>query len=101
MIARLPKGAVVVNLGRGGHVVVSDLLAALDRGHLRHAVLDVFTVEPLPPADVLWQRDDITITPHVAAETDPVTASLEIAANIRRFRAGQQVVGGVERARGY
>lgn len=100
-LALLPKGASLVNVGRGGHLVVADLLDALDSGHLKHAVLDVFTVEPLPAEDPLWARQDVTITPHVAAATYPVTASREIAANIARFRDGGEVVGIVERSNGY
>lgn len=100
-LAQLPHAASIINLGRGGHVVVQDLIYGLDSGHIRHAVLDVFETEPLPTGDPLWSRDDVTITPHVAAETDPATASQEIAANIRRFRSGEPLVGQVQRSRGY
>jgi glyoxylate/hydroxypyruvate reductase A len=100
-LVQLPEGASIINLGRGGHLVAQDLIDALDTGRIRHAVLDVFETEPLPPGDPLWSRDDVTITPHVAAETDPATASREIAANIRRFRSGEPLVGQVQRSRGY
>lgn len=100
-LARLPRGAGLVNAGRGGHVVLPDLLAALDTGQVSHAVLDVFAAEPLPPDDPLWRRADVTITPHVAAPTDPGSAARAMAANIARWRAGQPVAGLVDRAQGY
>ncbi|MDQ2780574.1 MAG: glyoxylate/hydroxypyruvate reductase A, partial [Pseudomonadota bacterium] len=65
--ADLPRGASVVNLGRGAHVVDADLLAALDSGHLERAVLDVFHTEPLPPAHPFWRHPRITVLPHAAA----------------------------------
>ena len=51
LFARLPEGAVVINVARGQHLVEEDLLAALDSGHLAGAFLDVFRKEPLPDAD--------------------------------------------------
>lgn len=80
---------------------MKDLLAALDEGSLSHAVLDVFETEPLPANDPLWSREDVTITPHVAAPTDPASAAIEIAANIRRFRNGEALVGLVKSGMGY
>ena len=99
--ALMPSGAALVNVGRGAHVVIADLLAALDAGALSHAVLDVFSVEPLPGDDPLWQRRDVTITPHVAAPTDPASASRQIALNIARYRTGKAPLGLVSRIRGY
>ncbi len=103
LFARFRPGAALVNLGRGDHVVESDLLAALDEGQLRRAVLDVFGQEPLPEEHPLWRHPQVTITPHVAAETDPTTAAAVIAANIGAFRAGQtdRITGLVDRTRGY
>ena len=69
--ARLPKGAWVINVARGGHLVEEDLIAALDGGHLAGAVLDVFQAEPLPPDSPIWRHPKITATPHIAALTDP------------------------------
>lgn len=99
--ARMPAGAAVINGARGGHVVGRDLIAALDSGHLAGATLDVFEAEPLPAGDPLWHHPRVTITPHVAAVTLAGTAAREIAANIRRFRAGLPMAGVVDRARGY
>ncbi len=99
----LQRGAALVNLGRGAHLVEADLISALDSGQLSRAVLDVFEREPLPIGHPFWAHPSITITPHVAAETDPSTAAPIIAANIRAFQSGNAggVTGLVDRARGY
>lgn len=99
--ARMARGASLVNLARGGHVVESDLLAALDSGRLRHAVLDVFCVEPLPPAHPLWSHPQVTVLPHVAALTDPRSAAEVAARNVRALRDGRPIEHLVDRARGY
>ncbi len=101
--ASMRQGAVLINLARGGHVVDADLLAALDSGHLGRAVLDVFQREPLPADHPFWLHPFITVTPHVAAETDPHTAAAVIAENIRAYRRNDPtgIVGLVDRAKGY
>lgn len=100
-LAAMRPGASLVNLARGAHVVDADLLAALDAGHLRHAVLDVFHEEPLPAAHPYWSHPKVSVLPHVAAATDPRSAAAVVAANVRRFRAGQPVEHLVDRGRGY
>ena len=99
--AALPRNACVVNLARGAHVVDADLLAALDGGQLRHAVLDVFHTEPLPPEHPFWQHPSISVLPHVAAATDPATAAPLAVANLRALDEGRPLVHLVDRARGY
>jgi glyoxylate/hydroxypyruvate reductase A len=99
--ALLPRHACVINVARGAHVVEADLLVALDSGHLAHAYLDVFEREPLPPDHPYWTHPKITLTPHVAALTEPRTAIPEIAANIARVRRGETPRGLVDRASGY
>lgn len=101
LFAQLPKGASIVNAGRGGHLVEADLLAALDSGHLSAAMLDVMQTEPLPAQDRLWRHPRIVLTPHVASMTQPETAARAVIENIRRHRAGQPMVGLVDRTRGY
>lgn len=101
LFARLPRGASLVNVGRGAHVVEDDLIAALDAGILGHAVLDVFTREPLPPDHRLWSHPGLTLLPHVAAPTSRDSASALVAAAIRAFRETGLVPTGVDRARGY
>jgi glyoxylate/hydroxypyruvate reductase A len=101
MFACLPRGASFVNLARGDHVVERDLLSALDRGHLHHAVLDVFAIEPLPSSHAFWTHPAVTVLPHVAAPTDPRSAALIAARNIAALRAGQPLTNLVDRSRGY
>ncbi|MCZ7564332.1 MAG: glyoxylate/hydroxypyruvate reductase A [Burkholderiales bacterium] len=100
-LARLQEGAVLINLARGALVSDDDLLAALDAGRLRHAALDVFNTEPLPPEHRYWTHPRVTVTPHVAALTNPATAAAFVAENVRRLRAGERLLGLVDRARGY
>jgi glyoxylate/hydroxypyruvate reductase A len=97
----LPAGATVINLARGGLIVERDLLAALDRGHVGAAVLDAFDVEPLPPDHPFWRHPRVQITPHAAAISDPRSVVSVIAANIKRFRAGEPVQNLVDLAAGY
>ncbi|HSI58729.1 MAG TPA: glyoxylate/hydroxypyruvate reductase A [Ideonella sp.] len=99
--AALPRGAAVVNLARGAHLVDADLLAALDSGQLRHAVLDVFAAEPLPAGHRYWSHPAVTLLPHVAAQTDPRSAAAVVAANVAALRAGRPLAHLVHRARGY
>jgi len=100
-LALMQRGASLVNLARGAHVVEADLLAALDAGRLRHAVLDVFATEPLPPGHPFWRHERVTLLPHVAALTDPRSAAAVAAANVRALRAGRVPEHLVDRARGY
>lgn len=86
--AGLPQGAVVVNCARGGHLVESDLLAALDGGRLRGATLDVFHTEPLPDTSPLWSHPKVFVTPHIAAITDPESFMRKVADTIRRMDHG-------------
>jgi glyoxylate/hydroxypyruvate reductase A len=98
---RMPKGASLVNLARGAHVVEADLLAALDRGQLRHAVLDVFAVEPLPAEHPFWSHRQVTVLPHVAAQTDPRSAAQIVAGNVQALRGAQALQALIDRRRGY
>ncbi len=99
--ARLPRGAAIVNAGRGGHLVEGDLIPALDSGQLSAAVLDVFREEPLPADHPFWHHPRIVVTPHVAAETNPPTAAPIIGEAIRRFVAGLPLPNRVDPERGY
>ena len=99
--AQLPRGASLVNLARGAHVVEADLLAALDSGHLAHTVLDVYATEPLPAGHTFWTHPAVTVLPHVAAPTDPRSAAGVAARNVLAVREGQPLVNLVDRARGY
>lgn len=101
LFARLPRGAGIINAGRGRQLVEADLLAALDAGQISAAVLDVFREEPLPAAHPFWRHPRIIVTPHVAAETHPPTATAIIAQAIDDFEAGQPVANVIDRDKGY
>jgi glyoxylate/hydroxypyruvate reductase len=99
--AQMPRGASLVNLARGAHVVEADLLAALDNGQLHHAVLDVFATEPLPSGHRFWSHPSVTVLPHVAAPTDPRSAVAVVARSIATLREGRLPSNLVDRTRGY
>ena len=100
-LARLAPGALVVNLGRGQHVVDEDLIALLDAGHLGGAVLDVFCEEPLPMQHPYWRHPKVLVTPHVAGVTRVPEAAAQVAAQLRALLSGQPAPGQVDRIRGY
>jgi glyoxylate/hydroxypyruvate reductase A len=97
----MPKGAMVVNVGRGKHVVYEDLIAALDSGQLTYAALDALWPEPLPPESPLWLHPKITILPHVARRPTVAQLVTEIAANIRGLRAGRPLLQPIDLTMGY
>jgi glyoxylate/hydroxypyruvate reductase A len=101
LFAKLQRGAYLINVGRGGHLVEADLIPALDSGQLSGAALDVFREEPLPAGHPFWADPRVRVTPHLAAEVYPETASIVFAENIRRMRAGQTPGGLVDLGRGY
>jgi glyoxylate/hydroxypyruvate reductase A len=99
--AGLPRGAGLVNAGRGGHLVEDDLLAALASGQISAAMLDVTDEEPLPPGHAFWIHDRILLTPHIGAVTQTETGLAALLANIARFEHGAPLDGLVDRGRGY
>lgn len=100
-LAMMPMGAMLVNLGRGKHVVEADLIAALDAGRLAHAALDVTWPEPLPETSPLWAHPKVTIMPHVARRPTVGQIVTEIAANVRSLRGGGGLLQQIDIARGY
>lgn len=97
----LPNGAALVNAGRGGHLVEADLLAALDRGQLSAAILDVCEPEPPPQHHPVWGHPRIWLTPHVASATQAESAAESLLDNLRRHEVGLPLEGVVDRSRGY
>lgn len=97
----LSEGAALVNVARGALVVDDDLIAALDQGRLRHAVLDVFRQEPLPAGHPFWRHPRITITPHNSSATNPETALDQVIGNIRRAMSGAPPLNIVDPVVGY
>ncbi|WP_128927401.1 2-hydroxyacid dehydrogenase [Bradyrhizobium guangxiense] len=101
LFARLPRGAGLVNVGRGPHLVEADFLAALANGALSGAVLDVTDPEPLPSGHPFWSHPRILLTPHNASMTTPDTAVDFVLDVIARHRRGEELPGLVDRTRGY
>ncbi|MEM9486164.1 MAG: glyoxylate/hydroxypyruvate reductase A [Cyanobacteria bacterium P01_F01_bin.116] len=100
-LSQLPQGAYVVNVARGSHLVEEDLLLLLNNNHLSGACLDVFRQEPLPLDHPFWAHPKITITPHIASLTDPISVAPQIVENYRRMIAGQPLLNQVDIQRGY
>ena len=100
-LTHLPKGAYLINVGRGAQVVESDLLELVRNGHLAGATLDVMQTEPLAKDHPLWQQPNITITPHVSALTIAAQAETQLAEKIQRIEQGLPVSGVVDRHQGY
>jgi glyoxylate/hydroxypyruvate reductase A len=98
---QLPRGACLVNVGRGAHLVQDDLLKALEAGQLSRAVLDVCEPEPLPPGHAFWTHPQVALTPHIASMTQPETAADAVLDNLRRHQQGLPMIGLVDRTRGY
>jgi len=97
----LPKGAFLINAGRGPHLNETDLLAALDAGQVAHATLDVFETEPLPTEHPFWVHPQIDITPHIASITQVDTGVEALLRNVAKVRRGEPLENVVDPARGY
>jgi len=85
----LRPGCVLVNIGRGSLVDEAALLAALERGDVAAAVLDVFAEEPLAPASPLWGAPGVTVTAHVSGVSRPAHIARLFEANYNRWAAGE------------
>jgi len=101
LFASMPKGAVLIQLGRGEHMVESDLLAALDTGQLSTASLDVFRHEPLPADSPFWSHPKVLVTPHKASDTTRSEILRQLADNYTALSEGRTPPGAVDRAAGY
>ena len=100
-LERMPKGAIIINPGRGPLIDDDALLDALETGKIGHATLDVFRHEPLPADHPYWAHPGVTVTPHIASETRVKSAARVIAENIRRGEAGEPFLHLVDRSTGY
>ncbi|MTH96718.1 glyoxylate/hydroxypyruvate reductase A [Roseibium sp. RKSG952] len=101
LLARLPKGASLINFARGPIVDDTALIEALDAGHLSHAVLDVFSVEPLPAGHPYWSHPAVTVLPHISAPTLAKSAVAILAENIAAYLKTGNIPDSVDRKRGY
>jgi phosphoglycerate dehydrogenase-like enzyme len=102
-LARMKPGAFVLNFGRGDLVVDADLATSVRERRIAGAVLDVFTLEPLPTDHPFWTTPGIVVLPHVGGlhpTRDTLVAGLWVD-NVRRFLNGQPLLQIVDRARGY
>jgi glyoxylate/hydroxypyruvate reductase A len=99
--AMMPKGAMLINVGRGKHVVDVDLIDALDSGQLSYAALDALWPEPLPKESPLWLHPKVTVMPHVARRPTVARLVNEITANIRRLDTGENLLQEIDIASGY
>ena len=99
--ARMPRGAYVINVARGAHVVEADLIEAVRSGHLSGAALDVQRREPLPADDPLWSVPGITITPHIAGQSSTETIADQFVASVRALERGEPLPNEIDRSRGY
>ena len=101
LFAKLPKGAGIINAGRGPHLAEDDLIPALDSGQLSAATLDVFHVEPMAEDHPFWDHPKIRITPHVASISDPASVARLVAENIIRTENGEELLHAVDVEKGY
>ena len=99
--AMMPRGSMLVNVGRGKHVVEADLIRALDSGQLSYAALGALWPEPLPPESPLWLHPKVTVMPHVARRPTVAQLVTEIAANIRNIEAGGRLLQEIDKTMGY
>ena len=97
-----PFGApILINAGRGRQQNEDEILAALDAGELHAATLDVFRTEPLPKESRFWTHPKVTLTPHIAADSDPAVICQYVAQQIAVYEKTGQLSNLVDRARGY
>jgi glyoxylate/hydroxypyruvate reductase A len=99
--AAMPKGAYLVNIARGAHVIEHELIEAVRSGHLSGAALDVQRREPLPADDPLWAVPGITITPHIAAQPSNETVVEQFVKGVRALQGGEPLPNQIDRVRGY
>lgn len=100
-LSKLPRGAYLVNVARGAHIVENDLLELVQDGHVAGATLDVFAQEPLPADHAFWSEPRITITPHISALTLRTESVQQIAGKMRALARNEPVADVVDRQRGY
>jgi len=101
LLMRLNPQAIVMNVGRGNAVVEAELIASLNAGHLRAAVLDVFREEPLPSDDQLWSTSGVHITSHTAGPTPDEAIGEVFERNLQLYIAGESLTDAVLPGRGY
>ncbi|MCZ4695585.1 glyoxylate/hydroxypyruvate reductase A [Ancylomarina euxinus] len=100
-LQKLPQHSFVINVGRGEHLVESDLIELINCSKLSGALLDVFRTEPLPIEHPFWNHPKIQITPHIASLTNIESAIGQIVENYRRFKNNEELLHAVSIEKGY
>jgi D-3-phosphoglycerate dehydrogenase/glyoxylate/hydroxypyruvate reductase A len=100
-LSQLPKGAYVINVGRGEQLVEADLRALLDEGHLAGAALDVFEREPPSGDNWVWSHPLVLATPHIAGEVSREVVAQQTLEALRLARAGLPQPRAVDKHAGY
>lgn len=100
-LAAMPQGAALIQLGRGEQLDEQALIAALDRGHLSGASLDVFQTEPLPLESPLWRHPKVVVTPHEASVLPATAVAAALEASLADLRAGRPPRHAIDRSKGY
>lgn len=90
-----------INVGRGASLDENALLQAIEQNQVRYAVLDVFTVEPLPENNPLWSNPNVMITPHISAVTTPEEAVECFVETLKNIEGNQPLNNQVDIQRGY
>lgn len=98
---QLPKGAYVINVARGGHLVDSDLIEMLDNDYLSGACLDVYHEEPLSIEHPFWEHSKVHMTPHYASVSDTRSVVPQILENYRRLQNAEPLLHLVSKSKGY
>ncbi len=101
LFQQLPEQAALIHVGSGQHLIEQDLLNALDSGHLRGAIIDVFEQEPLAAEHPFWQHEKIVVTPHVASHAPMSVVVEQILENDRRLNLGLDLCHQVDVNKGY
>lgn len=101
LFKELKKPAFLINVARGEHLVEEDLVYALDKELITHAVLDVFSKEPLPESHLFWGLKKVTVTPHIASVTDPDEVAVLLVENYKRALSGLELLNEIDRNQGY
>jgi glyoxylate/hydroxypyruvate reductase A len=101
LFGKLRRGAYLIHVGRGAHMVEQDIFAALDSGQLSGASIDVFPIEPLPKDSPFWSHPKVLLTPHDACDVTMAAVGGTIRATAEAVQAGLKPKDTVDRARGY
>jgi phosphoglycerate dehydrogenase-like enzyme len=100
-LSQLPRGALLINVGRGEQLNEADLQALLDAGHLGGAALDVFEREPPTADNWVWAHPLVSATPHIAAQASNDVVAQQTLEALHSVRQGQRPLRAVDKTAGY